>query len=184
MPYAPSAAYPPVLLNATRSFGGPLNKALGSVMASVTFPYTRATSAVRKALGLPRRGMWATRRRQDLSRWPVLHGFSPAVLPRPLDWRPGLEVCGYWWPDDDPAWAPSAELLEFLGAGQPPVVITFGSMAGGSGRWLADAVIGAVRKSGVRAVVQAGWAQLLVQGDEHIFPLGEAPHSWLFAQAW
>ena len=35
---------------------------------------------------------------QDPARWPVFHGYSPAVLPRPADWRPGLEVVGYWWP--------------------------------------------------------------------------------------
>ncbi len=185
-PYAPSAAYPPVLLNSTRSFGGPLNKALGSVAPSLTFPYTRAASAVRKALGLPRRGAWATRRHQDRSRWPVFHGFSPAVLPRPADWRPGLDICGYWWPEDNDSWAswqPPPELLDFLAAGPPPAVVTFGSMAAGSGRWLVDAVIGAVRHAEVRAVVQAGWAQLEVQADEQILPLGEAPHSWLFPRA-
>jgi UDP:flavonoid glycosyltransferase YjiC (YdhE family) len=73
--------------------------------------------------------------------------------------------------------------MDFLAAGPPPVVVTFGSMAAGCGHWLRDAVIGAVRESGVRAVVQAGWAQLDVAADERVFPLGEAAHSWLFPRA-
>lgn len=182
-PFAPSAAYPPVLLNATRSFGGPLNRLLGTVMPSAVFPYTRATAAVRERMGLPRRGVAATRRRQDAQRWPVFHGFSPAVLARPRDWRPGLEVSGYWWPDDDQTWQPTQGLLEFLDAGAAPVVITFGSMAAGAGRWLADAVSGAVARTGVRAIVQTGWAELAVAEQENVFAVGEVPHSWLFPRA-
>lgn len=35
---------------------------------------------------------------QDAAHWPAFAGFSPAVVPRPADWRDGLEVTGYWWP--------------------------------------------------------------------------------------
>lgn len=182
-PYAASAAYPPILLNSSRSWGGPVNKALGALAPAMVFPYTRATAAVRRATGLPRRGALGTRRRQDKEQWPVLHGYSPAVLPRPRDWRPGLEVVGYWWPDEGSGWQPPPELTAFLDAGPAPVVITFGSMAAGAGAWLADAVGSAVRTSGVRAIVQAGWAQLAVDASDQVLPLGEAPHSWLFPRA-
>jgi sterol 3beta-glucosyltransferase len=30
--------------------------------------------------------------------WPIYHGFSPAVVPRPHDWPPEVRVSGYWWP--------------------------------------------------------------------------------------
>ncbi|MEU2914593.1 hypothetical protein ACFYM3_32180 [Streptomyces massasporeus] len=29
-----------------------------------------------------------------------VHGFSGQVVPRPEDWRPGLENAGYWCPHD------------------------------------------------------------------------------------
>ena len=33
-------------------------------------------------------------RRQDATRWPFFYGYSPAVVPRPPDWRQGIEVAG------------------------------------------------------------------------------------------
>ena len=182
-PYEPSADYPPVLLNSTRSWGGLVNKGLGRLAPSLVFPYTRATKAVRESMGLPRRGPGATRRRQAEQRMPVFHGFSPAVLPRPRDWRPGMEVVGYWWPVEDAAWQPPAGLEAFLADGPAPIVVSFGSMANGAGPWLVDAVVGAIRSAGVRAIVQAGWAGLDVDADDQLLPLGEAPHSWLFPRA-
>ena len=41
---------------------------------------------------------------QDAARWPVFHGFSPSVVPRPADWRDDLEVVGYWWPTRTAGW--------------------------------------------------------------------------------
>jgi hypothetical protein len=69
-------------------------------------------------------GMHESQRRTDAN-WPVLHGYSPTVLPRPADWRPGLEVVGYWWPAAA-AWRPPAVLIDFLAAGPPPVFVSLG----------------------------------------------------------
>ncbi|SKW13439.1 putative glycosyl transferase [Mycobacteroides abscessus subsp. abscessus] len=56
----------------------------------------------------------------------MLHGFSTHIVPRPAGWRPGLEICGYWWPQTDPQWRPAAALVDFLRAGPPPVYVGFG----------------------------------------------------------
>ena len=58
--------------------------------------------------------------------WPVLHGFSPLVVPRPRDWRAELDVTGYWWPHDRDTRLPPP-LREFLDAGPPPVFVGLGS---------------------------------------------------------
>lgn len=78
------------------------------------------------------------RRRQERANWPVQYGFSTALLPRPADWRPGLETAGNWWPHVDPADRLSPHLKDFLAAGPRPALITFGSMAAedGTGRVL------------------------------------------------
>jgi UDP:flavonoid glycosyltransferase YjiC (YdhE family) len=111
----------------------------------------------------------------------VLHGYSAHVLPRPADWRQGIEVVGYW-PAPQPAgWSPPADLLDFLDAGSAPVFIGFGSMAAGQDGWLSEVVAEAVRRAGVRAVVQAGWAGLESAGPD-VLTIGDAPHSWLFPQ--
>jgi sterol 3beta-glucosyltransferase len=60
--------------------------------------------------------------------WPICHGFSPAVVPRPADWPPTVHVTGYWWPAGPPRWQPPDLLVDFLGAGPPPVFVGFGSM--------------------------------------------------------
>ncbi|MGW0562775.1 glycosyltransferase [Streptomyces sp. NPDC003016] len=110
---------------------------------------------------------------------PVFHGFSPLVVPRPEDWPSRVEVTGYWWPARPHRWQPPAELADFLQAGPPPVFIGFGSMAPGQGERLSELVAAAVDRAGVRAVVQAGWAELSACGAD-VLAIGDVPHDWLF----
>lgn len=110
---------------------------------------------------------------------PAFHGFSPLVVPRPADWPPGVEVTGYWWPARPRDWRPPAALVDFLQAGPPPVFIGFGSMAAGRGERLGELVTAAVQRAGVRAVVQAGWAELDGRGPD-VLAVGDVPHDWLF----
>ncbi|WP_426367763.1 glycosyltransferase [Streptomyces sp. E-08] len=110
---------------------------------------------------------------------PAFHGYSPLVLPRPEDWPSGVEVPGYWWPARPDGWQPPAELADFLQAGPPPVFIGFGSMAAGEGERLSELVAEAVKRAGVRAVVQAGWAELGGWGAD-VLTVGDVPHDWLF----
>ena len=110
--------------------------------------------------------------------WPICHGFSPAVVPRPADWPATVHVTGYWWPARPPGWQPPDRLVDFLGAGPPPVFVGFGSMTPTDER-LHDAVAVAVKRAGVRAIVQSGWAELEPAGDD-ILLVGDVPHDWLF----
>ncbi|MFF0559421.1 glycosyltransferase [Streptomyces sp. NPDC004266] len=110
---------------------------------------------------------------------PVFHGYSPLVVPRPADWPSGVDVTGYWWSARPDHWHPPADLVDFLQAGPPPVFIGFGSMAAGRGERLSELVAAAVRRAGVRAVVQAGWAELDGYGDD-VLAVGDVPHDWLF----
>ena len=111
--------------------------------------------------------------------WPICHGFSPAVLPRPADWPANVQVSGYWWSARPAGWRPPAQLVDFLEAGPPPVFIGFGSMTPEQGMRLEDIVAAAVDRAGVRAVVQSGWAGLVPSGDD-ILGVGDVPHDWLF----
>lgn len=110
--------------------------------------------------------------------WPICHGFSPAVVPRPADWPATVHVTGYWWPTAPPGWRPPDLLADFLEAGRPPVFVGFGSMTPDHER-LHDAVAVAVERAGVRAVVQSGWAELGPVGDD-ILVVDDLPHDWLF----
>ncbi|MFI0787945.1 glycosyltransferase [Streptomyces lydicus] len=173
-PLAPTREFPPVLLGA-RSWGPYGNRAAArGAQALLALAFAPGVRHLRRRLGVTRAALG--RRRAD---WPVLHGFSPTVVPRPPDWRPGLAVAGYWWPAEPAGWTPPGRLTDFLRAGPPPVFVGFGSMAATDPERLGDLVGRALRLARVRGVVQAGWAGLSVAGDD-VLTVGEVPHSWLF----
>ncbi|MET0415719.1 MAG: glycosyltransferase [Actinoplanes sp.] len=178
-PVYPTRDFGPVLIGG-RSFGPAGNRLLGhAFMASARPLYAGAIRDLRRTLGLPRVARRALERAQ-LTRHPTFHGFSPAVVPRPSDWPPAMRVTGYWWPDSAAGWRPPDALEAFLAAGPPPVLIGFGSMAPGQGERLAPIVLDAVRRAGVRAVLQAGWSGLAAGEHDDVLSIGEAPHEWLF----
>ena len=181
-PMTPTAAFPPIVLHSARSWGSRGNRILGELGLRSMIPFHRVTAELRRELGLPRRSVGATAARQAADRWPILHGHSPAVLPRPADWRPGLDVVGYWW-STSVAWEPPPALAEFLAAGPPPVLVGFGSMAGGHGDRLLPLVVAALRSAGVRGIVQAGRAGLGATGavdhGSDVLAVGDVPHEWL-----
>lgn len=115
--------------------------------------------------------------------WPICHGFSPTVVPRPADWPATVHVTGYWWPARPPGWRPPDLLVDFLDAGPPPVFVGFGSMTPTHDR-LHGVIAAAVKRAGVRAVVQSGWAELgsaeLGWAGDDILVVDDLPHDWLF----
>ncbi|MET9428498.1 glycosyltransferase [Streptomyces sp. NPDC003036] len=169
------------LPNARSTVGGPGpegNLAAGrDVVRRAEGVFAGAVTRLRAHLGLPGAGASSSSSSGDIR--PVFHGFSPLVVPRPGDWPSWAEVSGYWWPARPDGWQPPAELVDFLEAGPPPVFIGFGSMAPGQGERLSELVAAAVRRAGVRAVVQAGWAELSGWGDD-VLAIGDVPHDWLF----
>jgi sterol 3beta-glucosyltransferase len=182
-PLSPTTAYPPTVLGAW-SAGAAGNRFAGAAGGwLIDRLYGGVVAGFRRELGLPKVSTRALRRRRTEAHWPVLHGYSPLVAPRPADWRPGLEVTGYWWPAPGSDWTPPAVLTDFLAAGAAPVFVGFGSMMTTTGRAeeLATVIRQAARQAGVRAIVQNGWAGLDVVDDD-VLTVGEVPHDWLFPQ--
>lgn len=132
-----------------------------------------------KRLGLPPTSGRDVLRDMEATNWPIFHGYSPLISPRPSDWRPGLEVVGYWWPPRPSTWQPPATLVDFLESGPPPVFIGFGSMSPGDTERLSVLTVDALRRAGVRGVIQAGWAGMAANGDD-VLAIDETPHDWLF----
>ncbi|MET8978428.1 glycosyltransferase [Streptomyces sp. NPDC004539] len=163
---------PPML--GTGSLGPHLNLLLGHVVdRSVDHVFAPALPAVRAELGVPR-----PPRRLRRPRRPMLHGFSPHVVPRPTDWRPGLDVTGYWWPYDTATRLPP-HVQDFLDAGPPPVFIGLGSATVPDPAGLSAEIARALRLAGLRGVIQRGWADLSAD-DENILTIDDVPHSLLF----
>ena len=142
------------------------------VNATLWRAFRKATNAARsRVCGLPpRKPVWKDH--------PILYGVSPSVLPRPAEWPEQAHVCGQWSPPAGGWSAPSA-LEAFLAAGEPPVYVGFGSMAGFDRQGLLAEVIAAV--AGRRAVFYPGWSGVEPASlPRNFFVVGETPHSWLF----
>ncbi|WP_285030693.1 glycosyltransferase [Mycolicibacterium sp. lyk4-40-TYG-92] len=182
-PLSATAQYPPSIMGAWSAGAFANRSAANTGTWLVDRLYGGVVADFRQQLGLPRMSARNLRRQRTAAQWPVVHGFSPLVAPRPPDWRPGLEVTGYWWPAGTGAWEPPAELTDFLAAGRPPVFVGFGSMMTNPthAERLSDIIRRAARLAGVRIIVQTGWANLHVS-DDHMLTIGEAPHDWLFSR--
>ncbi|WP_405650881.1 glycosyltransferase [Streptomyces sp. NBC_00019] len=179
VPVAPTGDFPPVV-TAARSLGRLGNRTAGRfALRMADRLYTGAVADLRRSLDLPPLTPRAMRRRQEQANRPVLHGFSTALVPRPADWRPGLEVVGTWWPYVDESRRLAAELEDFLAAGARPVFIGFGSMAAGQGERLGDIAVRALRRAGLRGILQTGSAGLAADGDD-VLTVGDVPHALLF----
>jgi UDP:flavonoid glycosyltransferase YjiC (YdhE family) len=179
VPAAPTGDFPPVVTGA-RSLGRLGNRTAGRLALRMADRlYAPAVAELRRDLGLPPVAPHALRRRQERAHWPVLHGFSPTLVPRPSDWRPGLEVTGTWWPYVDESRRLPAELEDFLAGGPRPVFVGFGSMAAGEGERLSGIAVRALRRAGLRGILQTGAAGLAADGDD-VLTVGDVPHALLF----
>ncbi|MFJ5775464.1 glycosyltransferase [Streptomyces sp. NPDC093094] len=164
-PMAPTREFGPPLLG-DRSLGGAGNRLAGhGVNLAVERVFATAVPALRARLGLPASRTGPARRDRERRGWPVQHGFSPLVVPRPHDWRPGLDISGYWWPYDTGARLPVA-VRDFLAAGPPPVFVGLGSATVPDARGLSGLVVRALRRAGLRGVIQRGWGGLTADGTD------------------
>lgn len=123
------------------------------------------------------------KRPHHVSPLPVLYGFSPSVIPKPVDWPDWLNVTGYWFLDQGKDYQPPKELLDFINDGPPPVCIGFGSMITNNPQLITELVIEALKGSQQRGILLSGWAGIgNVLKPESVFVIDSVPHDWLFPQ--
>lgn len=110
------------------------------------------------------------------ARSPLLHlvACSPALIRVPPDLPSTTHVTGAWLDRSTPAPLP-AEVEAFLADGAPPIVITFGSMAGAVADGLA-AAINALLDAGRRVIVQGTGAE----SSPSLLRIGAIDHRALF----
>jgi sterol 3beta-glucosyltransferase len=111
----------------------------------------------------------------------VLVGASPAACGgRRPDWPADVHLTGEWVLDDPPG-EPSPELSRFVEAGEPPVLVSIGSVTVPDPVGFTRAVVEAARATGTRVILQEGWAGLGrgVDLPPEVFGAGWLPHGWL-----
>jgi len=161
-PFLPPSLVPPLLNRFSHEF----------VNGMLWRAFRKSINAARmSALSLPPR-------QANFTDHPMLYGVSPTVLPPPADWPANARLCGQWIPPA-PDWAPPEALRAFLGAGDPPLYVGFGSMMGfDGGRLVQDLVEGVGNR---RAVFNPGWSGVdTARLPANIFAVGDTPHDWLF----
>ncbi|KAF2621128.1 glycosyltransferase family 1 protein [Macroventuria anomochaeta] len=107
--------------------------------------------------------------------------WSPALVPKPADWPPYVDVCGFFF-RDPPHYEPPPEIRSFIESGPPPVYIGFGSIVLEDPQRITSAILGAVQANRFRAIVSKGWSNLGEHGESHkdVIFIGDCPHEWLF----
>ncbi|KAF2014279.1 glycosyltransferase family 1 protein [Aaosphaeria arxii CBS 175.79] len=108
--------------------------------------------------------------------------WSPALVPKPVDWPSHIDVCGFFF-RDPPPYTPPTVIVEFLKDGPPPIYIGFGSIVLEDPPKMTSLILEAVQMCGVRAIISKGWSNL---GEGHadragdILFIGDCDHEWLF----
>jgi UDP:flavonoid glycosyltransferase YjiC (YdhE family) len=105
---------------------------------------------------------------------------SPSIAPPPPDLPERHKFTGAWFLDE-PDDQPPPELQAFLNQGEPPVIISFGSMGGSKSRETTQILVEAAQRAGQRAIIQAGWGNLgMSHPPEGVCFVGYVPHNLLF----
>jgi len=134
-------------------------------------------------LGLPPYPFKGLRPQLSNMRYPIVYGFSPAVVSKPPDWGDWIQVSGYWFLEHQKDWQPPAGLEDFINNGKPPIYIGFGSMNHREAAKMTRTVIDAVSLTGQRAVLATGWDSLTdADLPDTMYRVDAIPHDWLFPQ--
>jgi sterol 3beta-glucosyltransferase len=179
-PLLTTKAFPAPSWPIQRHLGGVHNSLSGLMMLQVLWQwYSPFVNEFRQHLGLST--YRAAHFYRILRSTPMLGAYSPSIIPHPADWPDSVHVTGYLFLEPQADWQPSSELKAFLEAGDPPVYIGFGSMAGRNPEQLAQLIFKALAKSGQRGLLLTGWGGLQTESvPDNVFVLDTAPHHWLF----
>jgi sterol 3beta-glucosyltransferase len=112
----------------------------------------------------------------------ALYAMSRHLLPQSSNWPAHYHMTGFFYLDEQ--WEPNPSLVDFIEDGEPPVVITFGSMTHSDPKVITNLIVEAIGMADCRAVIQQGWSGM---GERelppNIFIAGYVPHNWLFPRA-
>ncbi len=186
-PVSRTSAFPALGFPQLPVLGGPYNRATHKMLEQLSWrPFQRQANRVRRSLDLEPFPRGTPLGRMHREGCPVVYGFSEAVVPRPRDWPQSVSVTGYWFGDVPNGYQPPDELARFLDAGEPPVVITFGSMTAWNPRELGNTALETLRRTGRRGVLVGAMEfdeeELEATHDAGVemVHVPEVPYSWLF----
>ncbi|KAJ7272823.1 UDP-Glycosyltransferase/glycogen phosphorylase [Mycena rebaudengoi] len=185
MPWSPTASFPHPLVNVQSSnaenrLTNYLSYALADIMTWQGVGDLLNNLRTR-TLGLEPLSLRSGPGLVDRVKIPWTYCMSPALVPKPKDWKNHIDVVGFYFLDLATSYTPPDDLAAFLAAGEAPVYIGFGSVVVDDAEAMTKTIFEATAQAGVRALVSAGWGGLGgATIPSHIFILGNVPHDWLF----
>jgi sterol 3beta-glucosyltransferase len=184
IPFTPTRSLPSFLFpKLTQVFHGSLNPLSFHIMRQMIWQPFRSTDKIvrKKVLNLPNSSFWGPYKSKELSKHPILYGFSPSVIPPPSDWDSNSIVTGYWYLDPPSNWAPPQELLDFIEAGSPPIFIGFGSMSSQNPQATTNLILKALEQTKQRGIILSGWGGMQKTDlPKSVLMVDSVPFSWLF----
>jgi sterol 3beta-glucosyltransferase len=175
-----TAVFDPVLLPTTSAPPpgmpslGPANRLLWSVLDRALQRTVRPLDDLLQRAGSQQRGLPLFRARSSRLH---LVACSPALIRVPPDLPASTHVTGAWLDRSAPPALP-VEVEAFLAEGPPPIVVTFGSMAGSADHEIADAL--RVMLDGGRRVIVQGSGESM---STNVLRVGTVDHRALFPRA-
>ncbi|GMQ94550.1 MAG: glycosyltransferase [Acidimicrobiia bacterium] len=159
-----------------------LNRASYRLLDLSTAPFNKIVAQWRvEDLGLPPREKGVGNFKLNSGDWPpTLLAVSPTVVPKPADWPAEASVPGYWFLDSDMGWTPPADLVDFIGAGPPPVAVGFGSLVVRDPQRLVGEMLAGIRASGHRVVLVTGRTEFDIAIADDVYVIGTIPNHWLY----
>lgn len=183
IPFTPTTLYPSFLVPAGLKLSASLNRFSFQLARQVIWQgFRSADNQVRKdVLNIPPAPFWGPVNDQNSSRYPILYGFSPSVIPQPPDWPDNVHVTGYWFLEPDDDWTPPPALLDFLQAGTPSIYVGFGSMSNRKPEETTRLVLSALAVTNQRGIILGGWGGLHTEDlPGTVYKVDSVPFSWLF----
>jgi sterol 3beta-glucosyltransferase len=184
IPLTPTREFPSFLLPRLPSWlGGGFNRLSFHLGRQIMWQGFRSADrrARKEVLGLlaaPLLGPYTSKR---VVQYPILYGYSPAVIPPPADWDEHIHVSGYWFLDPSEDWTPPTDLVRFLEAGPTPVYVGFGSMSNQNPGETTKLVLEALECANQRAVLLSGWGGLRTTDlPDTVYQVDSVPFGWLF----
>lgn len=185
IPFTPTRRYPSFLVPNGVNLGAGLNRLSYQLARQVIWQGFRSADTLvrRKELDLPAAPLLGPYNDKSVSSYPVLYGFSPAVIPQPSDWDTHIHITGYWFLEPDINWAPTQALIDFLQAGPAPIYVGFGSMSTTKPEETTRLVLEALARTKQRGIILSGWGGLHTEDlPNSVFAIDSVPFSWLFPQ--
>jgi len=153
-PFAPTRAFASPLLPFALPGWPALNRLSYSLVEQAVWqPWRGLIQRWRThSLGLPPAPFWGPASRLYRDAPAILTAVSPAVVAPPADLPSNHAYTGFWFLDESFSGAIPPTLEEFLSSGPPPLYVGYGSPGAQDAQLASQAMAGALRQTGLRAV--------------------------------